>query len=143
MSNLNIKNSPRDIRINRKDEAKYKYLKERLKAESDKEIFKLAFRMGFFKELKEPLKPKPKHMWQFSTFLDNIQELMLIARYQKEDVEKIFDGKEIAKECEEYANGGINYLYKLFMEGNKEDIYIIEDILEDLKKLIKNSLIFI
>ena len=144
MIRINLENPPRDVRINREDKIKYKYLRERFKTDSDKEIFKLALRMGFFKEIQEDLKQKPEHMWQFSTFSnEDVIEMVLISRYKKEDVGKIFEGKEVLNECERYANGGINYLYNLFIEGGKEDIYIVEDILNDMRKLVKDTLIFL
>lgn len=144
MVNINLKDAPRDIKRNRDDENKYAFLRNRFKIETDKEIFKLALRIGFFKDLKESTKPNPKHLGQLSTFSDDdIREMVLVARYGKEDMEDIFDGKKVINTCEEYANGGIIYLYNLFSESNKEDIQIIEDIVESINKSLKEKLFVI
>ena len=54
--NINLKDAPRDVRRNRDDVSKYQFLRKRFEVDTDKEIFILALRIGFFKELKESMK---------------------------------------------------------------------------------------
>jgi len=141
MPNVILDNPPRDVRIDRDDKIKYKSLKDRFDLDNDKAIFLIALNVGFFYDLKLKLKTHPEHMWQLSTFTEeDIRKMILITFYEKKDVDKIFDGKEVIRTSEEYANGGIKKLYKIFIEeGNqKDDTLIVEEIVDQISEKIKN-----
>ena len=141
MPNVMLENPPRDIRVDRDDEIKYKSLKDRFDLDNDKALFLIALNVGFFYDLKLELKTDKKHVWNLSTFNEeDIRKMILISFYDNNNLDKIFDGKEVIKTCEEYANGGIKKLYKMFIEeGNqKDDTLIVEEIVDQINEKIKN-----
>ena len=56
MPNVMLENPPRDIRVDRDDEIKYKSLKDRFDLDNDKALFLIALNVGFFYDLKLELK---------------------------------------------------------------------------------------
>jgi len=128
-----LNNPPRDIRIDKENKEKYKSIARKFNKD-EKEVFSLAVKVGFFYSIREKLK-KPQALVQLTTFSDGeIKNMIVIAYAVLKDINKIFEGKEVVKICEEFANGGIRKLYSLFMETTeKDDIRIIEDVIDDLK----------
>jgi len=137
-----LENHPRDIKVDREDNKKYNALTDKFGLETDKGVFLLALNVGFFYNLRVKLNKNPKHVWGVSTFKDEeIKNMITIAYAEDEDIPKCFDGANVIKICEEYANGGIKKLYSMFIDSknNKEDALVIEEIIEDLAKKIHES----
>lgn len=131
-----IDDAPRDIKIDREVKDKYESLSNKLKVDK-KDIFLLSMKYGHFKDLSKKLNKNPNHLFQFSTLKDEeIKHMVLIHYSSEKDISTLFDGGKIAKTCEEYANGGVRYLYDLF-NNPKHNIQIIEDIVEEINKTIK------
>jgi len=136
-----LSDPPRDIRIEKESKEKYTSLAKRF-SKDDKEIFLLAMKLGFFYGARVKIKGKKQALAQLSTLPeDEIRNMMIIAFSDFGDVSKIFDGKEVVKTCEEYANGGIKHLYRLFVEegGQKDDLRVIEDVLDELKTRVRSG----
>ena len=137
-----LENAPRDIKVDRKDKKKYNALTSKFKLVTDKEVFLLAINIGFFYNLRVKLEKNPKHVWAVTTFKDEeIKNMITIAYAEEGDIPKCFDGANVIKICEEYANGGIKKLYNLFFESNinKGDDLIIEEVVEELYQKIYES----
>ena len=130
---------PRDIKIDRENKKIYRSLSQRFNKD-DKDIFLFGMKAGFFYGTRLKIK-KPQSLVQLSTLSDDeIKNMAIMAFSVLKDTKKMFDGKEVVKICEEFANGGIKKLYKLFMEegAQKDDVRIMEDIMDELKERYKS-----
>lgn len=129
-----LNDAPRDIKIDRLSNDKYDSLSKRFKVDK-KSIFILAMKAGFFYNTQKKIQ-KPQSLVQLSSLSEeDIKNMVIIAFSSFGDVGKIFQGKEVLELCEEFANGGVEYLYNLF-SAEKEDARIIENIIDDLKDKI-------
>lgn len=63
--------------------------------------------------------------------------MITIAFSELGDDTQIFDGRKVVGICEEYATGGITKLYGQFAGANKEDVKIIEDIVDEIAGEVK------
>lgn len=134
---MQLDKPPRDIIIAKDDREKYAWLSTKFDLDV-KEIFLLAMKLGFFYGLKDKPKSPRQSIAQFSTLSDEaIKDMITIAYAEFEDDDQIFNGKIVVSTCEEYATGGITKLYGSFAGANKEDVKIIEDIVDDLANEIK------
>jgi len=128
-----LNNPPRDVKIDKENKEKYKSLARKFNKD-EKEIFSLAIKIGFFYSMREKIK-KPQSSWQLTTFSEEeIKNMIVISYAVLKDINKIFEGKEVIKICEEFANGGVRKLYSLFMETTeKDDVRVIEDLVDEIK----------
>jgi len=132
---ITLDDLPRDIKVDKLSKEKFESLSKRFDID-EKSIFMLAMKAGFFYNTRKKLgKARSLAQW-LPLSEEDIKAMVVIAYATFEDIDKIFQGKEIAKVCEEFANGGIDYLYKLFTDSLKEDSRVIEDILDELAQEI-------
>jgi hypothetical protein len=133
---MELDKPPRDITVSEGDREKYSWLSTKFNLEV-KQIFLLAVKVGFFYGLRDKVK-NHRSIAQFSTFSDDdIKDMITIAYAELESDSAIFDGKKVVGICEEYATGGISKLYKQFAGANKEDVKIIEDMVDELANEVK------
>jgi hypothetical protein len=134
---MELDKPPRDITISKEDREKYSWLSTKFNLDV-KQVFLLAMKVGFFYGLKGKQKRPIQSIGQFSTLSDDdIKDMITIAFSELQDDAKIFDGKIVMGICEEYSTGGIRKLYGQFAGANKEDVKIIEDMLDEISGEVK------
>lgn len=80
-------------------------------------IFIAAMALGYINKNKIPLKKKSRSI-PSAVFSPQERWMMIsIAMEEENDLAIVKDEQKILNIAEEYANGGINFLYKLFEEG--------------------------
>lgn len=128
---ITLNDAPRDVKIDRASNDKYESLSKRFKVDK-KSVFILAMKAGFFYNTQKKIKKPPQSLVQFSSLSEeDVKNMIIIAFSTFGDISKIFQGKEVLELCEEFANGGVEYLYNLF-STEKEDVRIIEDVIDEL-----------
>ncbi len=135
--------TPKTIRRSRESITKYEFLMKTFGAKNNKPIFKLAMKIGYYMNLLKKL-DDPVDMYNTAELQENEKITMLAISFSNlksecnilTDKESLLDGKKIIKVCEEYANGGVSYLYDKFSTAKKDKTRIIEDILDELKEKI-------
>lgn len=129
-----LENPPRDVKIDRTANDKFEFLARRFGIDK-KDVFILAMKVGFYYGVSKKL-GKTQSLFQFSTLDEGeIKNMIIIAHSVLNDISQIFNGKDVVKICEEFAHGGVYYLYETF-SAIKEDSRIIETIIEELRKKI-------
>jgi len=130
-----LNNAPRDVNIDKDSKEKYESLARKFNI-TVKSVFVLSMKAGFFYNTPKKIK-NISNLVQFSTLKDDdIMSMLIIAYSTLKDIDKIFDGKEIVGICQEFSNGGVEYLYDLFVLSEKDDLRVIEDIVEEINEII-------
>ncbi|MDG7044844.1 MAG: hypothetical protein JRN19_06445 [Nitrososphaerota archaeon] len=103
------------------------------------DVFIYAMVIGFHKKLRLPIKKRMSSV-PFSVLKDMEWVIRAIAVSETGDLKILFNKRDIANIAEEYANGGIEYLYKLiFTEEPGEAYKRMEDELKTLLASQKDS----
>lgn len=120
MKSAGLPNLPRDLAIDEENYDKYEELKSydefKQSGTPMKSIFIWALALGWHNHIRKQLK-KRKGSIPSSTLSE--EELWLfygIAYTETKDISIILKGTDVAKIVEEYANGGIDELYKIMLD---------------------------
>ena len=128
----------RDFRRDRDTDQYYNFFKTKLGL-LDKETFLLSYKYALFKgHPPKKLDKHPIHIGQISTIDNKEIEFMIIALFVDENNENILDkGSEILNTIEEYANVGVRLLYDKFVNDDKSEVYILEEIKNEIKQKLE------
>lgn len=148
-----LSDPPRELRLSRTNESKFTELRKFLEVKDQKDAFLFAMRIGAFNNIRKKLpagKDKQgrnlkKHVVGVSSLSDEqIVEMIVIAapdlvnqvslREYVEEFTKVLEGKEVAKICEEFANGGIEFIHNIISRAGveKSKVQILEDIIDSV-----------
>ncbi|RNI12405.1 hypothetical protein EFE42_08280 [Methanohalophilus sp. RSK] len=129
---IQLEDPPRDIKIEQSTKDKYKFLSGIFNNVDMKTLFVFNMKIGFYFGIQKKIQ-KANHIGQLSTLNESdIVDMITIAYSVNKNMSEIFDGQTVVHTCQELANGGTEYLYNLFTENNKDNLYIIEDIADEL-----------
>ncbi len=106
-----------------------------------RDVFMYAASVGSYFGLKKPIKTK-MNLNLFSDLPSDYRILsdVIALKSVNFNIDAIMDGKEVTKILEEYANGGIDRLYKMIMESKTgKGMGFEEEIFEILQKKVKNT----
>tara|TARA_Y100000310_G_scaffold57529_1_gene52786 strand:+ start:1083 stop:1505 length:423 start_codon:yes stop_codon:yes gene_type:complete len=125
----------RDFRRDRDTDQYYNYFKTKLGLDF-KDTFLLSYKYALFKgHTPKKLDKKPIHIGQISLIDDKEIELMVIALFVDENDEDILSkGSNLLNTIEEYANVGVRLLYDRFVNSDKSEILMLEEIKNEIKQ---------
>ncbi|MEM2857073.1 MAG: hypothetical protein QW416_08240 [Candidatus Nitrosocaldaceae archaeon] len=125
MTSNDLSDLPRDLNIDEDNYKKFEELKDsKVFKQSDtpmKSIFIYALALGWNNKIRKPLKKKKGSIPSSTLSNDELWLLYSIAYTETKDISIILKGKEVAKIVEEYANGGIDELYKIVIDPHAVD----------------------
>lgn len=129
-------NNKRDFRRSRDTDKYYLYLKNKLNIDN-KHAFLLSYKYAIFKNHDGKKIDNPIHIGQISTINEKEIELMVISLLsEKYDEDILNNGDYIISQIEEYANTGIRLIYDRFIKEEKNEVYVFEDIITEIKLLL-------
>jgi len=97
-----------------------------------KEVFVNAVALGYYNKYRIPLEGKMDRNIRNNVFSTNDLSLFLTIAATEESFEVISDMAQISTIMEEYANGGIQPLYKMIFEIDGDPIYTFREKFDNL-----------
>lgn len=116
---------PRDLDIEETEHEKFKELAEeeifKQSVAPMKQIFLYAMALGWYNKTRKPLKKRRASIPSSALRDKELWLLYAIAYTETNDINTILKGEDVAKIVEEYANGGIEELYRIIKDPHAVD----------------------
>lgn len=140
-----MSNAPRDLSIDKTRRKFYDDLQDekwtpfsKAKKRRMRDIFLFSALLGHALKMKLPLEKKDAAI-PFTAFKEDEKWVMRALVVEKEGIEALWDERELFNKVEEYANGGLEELYKIIYDKQLDPELALEEIIRNY--IVENKII--